>query len=159
MKRKYVVLAMLALLIGTGTALLAHAQMGHIGGFGRYHGEQAFLGHLTRKFDLTEPQQNEVKQLWQAEKPTVMPLVQQLAQNHKLMIAATANGTFDEAKVNTIAKSQAQTLAQLMVEKEKLTAKFYTLLTPEQRTKFDAMRQRQVSHIDQFVQKMATNNQ
>lgn len=157
MKRKYVVLGIFVLLIAAVTAMVAHAQMRHMGGWGWPHGEQAFIQHLTKRYDLTEAQQAEVKQLWQAEKPTIMPLVQQLAQGHNQMVAATANGTFDEVKVSGIAKSQAQTLAQLMVEKERLTAKFYTILTPEQRTRFDSMRQRQISHIDRFLQKMATN--
>jgi Spy/CpxP family protein refolding chaperone len=158
MKRKYIAVGMIVLLIGTGTALLANAQMRHAGfGFGWPHGEQAFLSHLTNMFDLTDAQQTEVKQLWQAEKPTVMPLVQQLAEGHKQMVAATANGAFDEAKVTPIAQKQAQTLTQLLIEKEKMTAKFYTLLTPEQRGKFDRIRQRRLNHIDEFLQRMAAS--
>jgi Spy/CpxP family protein refolding chaperone len=158
MKRKYIAVGMIVLLIGAGTALLASAQMRHAGfGFGWPHGEQAFLSHLTDMFDLTEAQQAEVKHLWQAEKPTVMPLLQQLAEAHKQMIAATANGAFDDAKVTPIAQKQAQTLTQLLVEKEKMTAKFYTLLTPEQRGKFDRIRQRHLSRMDEFLQRMAAN--
>ena len=154
MKRKYIVIGMLVLLVGAGTALLAESKVGRMGW---HHGKHNIMQRLTRKFDLTQAQQNDVKQMWQSEKPTIIPLLKQLADGNKQMVAATANGNFDEAKVNAIAKSQSQTISQLMVEKEKLATKFYTILTSEQRTKFDAMRQKRISHFDQFIQRMATN--
>jgi protein CpxP len=155
MKTRYIIAAVaVVLLLGFGTAMFARAEW-HGGPF--HHGKGGILVHLTRKFDLTAAQQTEVKQMWQAEKPSVVPLVQQLAQLHKQMIAATANGNFDQAKVTAIANQQSQVLSQLIVEKAKLTSKFYTLLTPEQRTKFDTMQQRRLTHIDNFVQKLAAN--
>jgi Spy/CpxP family protein refolding chaperone len=156
MRTKYIVGALLAvLLLGLGTILFAHVRWGGPLGHGGQRGEGAFLAHLTRRLDLTPAQQTEVKQMWQAEKPAVVPLVQQLASLNKQMAEATSNGTFDQAKVTAIANQESQLVSQLIVEKEKLTVKFYTLLTPEQRTKFDTVRQRRLTRIDEFVQQMA----
>jgi periplasmic protein CpxP/Spy len=157
MKSKYILGTVVGImLLGIGTAVFAHSQMRGFG-FGMHRGQGAFLAHLSRKLDLSQGQQDEVKQMWQAEKPAIVPLVQQLAQAHKQMVQAENGGNFDQAKVTAIANQQAQVLSQLIVEKEKLTAKFYAILTPEQRNKFDTMRERQLTHIDQFVQRMASN--
>lgn len=157
MKRRYIVIGMLVLLVGAGSLLFAQARRSHFGmGMGMWHGggEQAFLDHLSMMFDLTDAQQAEVKQMWAAEKPNVMPLVQQLAATHKQMMAASANGKFDEAAVQSLANKQGQAIAQLIVEKQRMTAKFYSILTPEQRAKFDRIQQKRLSRMDQFVQKL-----
>lgn len=156
MKTKYAIAAIAALgLLGFGTAIYARAQFGGAFGFRGHRGGGAFFAHLTRRLDLTPAQQAEAKQIWQSEKPTVVPLLQQLSQLNKQMAEATTGGTFDQAKVATIANQESQVVAGLIVEKEKMTVKFYTLLTPEQRTKFDTMRQHRLARIDQFVQRIA----
>lgn len=157
MRPKYIVSALAAAaLLAFGTVLYAHVQWSGPFGFGGHRHGGGVIAHLTRRFDLTPAQQAELKQMWQAEKPTVVPLVQQLASLNKQMAEATNGGAFDQAKVAAIANQESQLVSQLIVEKEKLTVKFYTMLTPEQRTKFDAMRQRKLSRIDEFVQRMAT---
>jgi Spy/CpxP family protein refolding chaperone len=157
MKTKYIVWSLLAvMLVGVGTALYARAQWGGPLGFGGHRGQGAFLAHLSRRLDLTPAQQGDVRQMWQTEKPAVMPLVQQLAQLNKQMAEVSTGASFDQAKVAAIANQESQVISQLIIEKEKLTAKFYTLLTPEQRTKFDTMRQHRLERIDQFVQRMTT---
>lgn len=158
MKNKYIVGALLGvLLVGLGTALYARAQWsGGPFGFGGHRDGERLIAHLARKLDLTTAQQTEVKQLWQSEKPMVTPLVQQLAQLNKQMVQATAGGSYDQAKVAAIANQESQVISALILEKEKLTSKFYTLLTPEQRTRFDAMQQRRLERIDRFVQHMTT---
>ncbi len=154
MKNKYLVGALLGvLLVGLGTALYARAQWS---GFGGHRGGERLMAHLTRKFDLTTAQQTEVKQMWESEKPAVTPLVQQLSQLNKQMAQATAGGSYDQAKVAAIANQESQVISQLILEKEKLTSKFYTLLTPEQRIKFDSMQQRRLERIDRFVQHLTT---
>lgn len=159
MKRKHWAITTVVVVVAFSAALLAHAH----GGLGAWHhGPEGVIRHLTKVYGLSTQQQTEVRQMWESEKPVVMPLVQKLAATHKQMIAASANGNFDQAKVTALANEQGQTISQLVVEKEKMTAKFYTLLTPEQRTKFDRMRQRRMTHIDSLVQRLSgeqTSNQ
>lgn len=120
-------------------------------------------GHLMRflvkKLQLTDAQQTQIKSIWQAKKPTIQPLLQQLAGGRQEMLALTANGSFDEAKVRTLANQQAQTLAQLTVEKERLISQVYNqVLTPDQRTKFDQMRAQQVQRLNGWVERAMANN-
>lgn len=122
-----------------------------------HRGPGGLMQHITRTFNLTDAQQAQIKALWEAEKPNVVPLLQQLSESHKQMLAATQNGAFDEAKVTSIATQQSQTITQLLVEKEKLSSKFYQLLTPEQRSKFDSLRQQRENHMDQLLQRLATD--
>lgn len=120
--------------------------------YGWCHRGQFGLALLAHHLDLTDAQQTQIKTIWKSERPTVLPLIRQLADGHKQMAAATANGNFDEGRVRLIADQQAQTVAQLLVEKEKLTSKIYSkVLTPEQRTKADHMRAQMNNRIDQFL--------
>lgn len=157
MKRKTFLIVLVAVLVVAGVGLIAqNAARGQIGrGWHRGHGD--LMQHVTFMFNLTDAQQAQVKAMWESEKPNVIPLLQQLAQGHKQMIAATANGTFDEAKVTPIADQQAQSIGKLLVEKEKLQSKFYQILTPEQRTKFDTMRQRHDARLDRMLQNLTSD--
>ena len=92
-----------------------------------------------------------------AEWPTVKPSLQKLADGQKQMFAATQNGAYDEAKVRTIAEEQSQTIADLLVEKERFISQVYAnVLTPEQRTKADAMRQKWSQHLQKFLQEQSS---
>ena len=72
------------------------------------------------------------------------------------MLAATANGAFDQAKVTALANQQAQLMAQMTVQKESMQHQIYTqVLTPEQRTTADQMRQKQMARIDEHLQKLS----
>jgi len=154
MKSKYLAIA-LALVVAAGavTAVWAHTRPGGANGmmFGHH------MGWIARKLDLSDAQKTQVQALIQAERPNFQPLVQQLAANHQQMLTATRGGTFDEAQVRTLANQQAQTLAQLMVIRERIIAKAYnTVLTPDQKTKADALRQQMVNHITQRLQEQTS---
>jgi Spy/CpxP family protein refolding chaperone len=154
MKIRGVVIVLAALVIGAGAMLAAQTAGRQMGGW--HHGPGGLMQHVTRVFNLTDAQQAQVKAMWESEKPTVMPLLQQLADGQKQMMAATPNGTFDEAKVAPIANQQAQTIANLLVEKQKLSSRFYQILTPEQRTKFDSLRQQHETRFENMLQHLAT---
>ena len=43
------------------------------------------------------------------------------------------SGTFDEAKVRTLASEQSQTMTELIVEKAKIHSQIFNILTPDQK--------------------------
>ena len=102
---------------------------------------------LSRHLDLTDAQQQQLQATLQAEVPRLRPLMQQLAEQKKQMLAATAAGQFDQARVSAIANQQAQTMAALIVARQEIASKVYTLLTPEQRIRFDQMRQQRLERM------------
>ena len=155
MKSKHVAIGLAVVLaIGLGVTLARAAATGY-GHFGHRH----MMRFLTRELNLTDAQQAQIKSMIDAEKPTIRPLVQQIADGQKQMIAATANGTYDEAKVRTVANNQAQVIAQLLMEKEKLISNVYqNVLTPDQRVKADALRQRMADRIGKHLQEQTTES-
>jgi Spy/CpxP family protein refolding chaperone len=154
MKTKYLAIA-LALVIAAGgvTAVWAHARAGSAQGmmFGRH------MGWIAWKLNLSDTQRTQIRSIIQAERPNFAPLVKQLAADHQQMLVATRGGNFDEAQVHTLANQQAQTLAELMVIRERVIAKAYnTVLTPDQKTKADALRQHMLDRISQKLEEQTS---
>src|SRR4029077_7292598 len=97
---------------------------------------------LARRLHLTNAQREKIQSIMRAHLSSAQPLLQELTSGQRQMLAATQNGSFDEAKVRSIAEGQSQTIAPLIFIKERFLAEVYSnVLTPEQRTKADAMRQ------------------
>jgi protein CpxP len=108
-------------------------------GFGAH-----MLGFYTDYLDLTDAQQAQMKDILAKEKPTIRPLMQQLAQSRQQMRALEQAGPFDEAKVRAIANQQSQTMTELMVQKARIKSEMVGVLTQDQKdkmAKFEAKRQ------------------
>jgi Spy/CpxP family protein refolding chaperone len=153
MKTKYLAIA-LALVIAAGgvTALWAHARAGSAHGMMFGHR----MGWIARKLDLSDTQKAQIQSMIQAERPNFQPLLKELAANHQQMLVATRGGSFDEAQVRTLANQQAQTLAELMVVRERVISKVYnTVLTPDQKTKADTLRQHMLDRMSQRLQEQS----
>jgi Spy/CpxP family protein refolding chaperone len=117
----------------------SHASRHFRGGFAAH-----MLGFYADYLDLTDAQQAQAKDILAKEKPTVRPLMQQLAQAHQQMRQLEQAGTFDEAKVRALATQQSQTMTELIVQKARIKSELVALLTPEQKNKlakFEARRQ------------------
>ena len=119
---------------------------------GHHHGEH--MAYMAKALNLTDAQKEQIKSIMQANRATNRPLMQQMAQNRIAMLTATSGGAFDQAKVTALANQQAQLVAQMNVQKQSLQHQIYTLvLTPEQRTTADQMRQKQIARINERLQK------
>ena len=93
------------------------------------------LEFLTNYLNLNEAQQAQAKDIFAKEKPTLDSLSQQMKQGHEALKQLEASGTFDEAKVRTVASQQAQTMTDLIVEKARIHSALFQILTPDQKTK------------------------
>jgi len=151
MNRKRIVVGLAALLVVVGVAALGESVAGKGGPWHRGDFLNRRIAHLTRALDLNDAQQQQVKSLVEAQRPVLKGLMQQMASQRAQMLAATQNGQFDAAKVQAIANQQGQTMANLIVVRQELQSKIYTLLTPEQRTKFDQMQQRRLEHMQKWL--------
>jgi periplasmic protein CpxP/Spy len=116
-------------------ALLVTGAAAQEGPHGGPHGGPGGPGMELRGLDLTDAQKAQVKQIMTAERPTLKPLMQQEMQNHQQMTALVRGGSFEEAKAQPIAAQEAQIHSQIAVERAKMDAQIYQLLTPEQKTK------------------------
>ena len=97
------------------------------------------IEHLAHALNLTEAQATELKPFLDSERATIDALVKKLEESHQQIAAATKDGHFDEAQVRTLATQQAQLQADLIVEHERMKAKVYSVLTPEQRVRAEQM--------------------
>jgi Spy/CpxP family protein refolding chaperone len=101
--------------------------------------------HLWKKLNLTDAQKKEMFAIRLEERAKMKPLVQKLKAGRD-ELRALPKGQFDEAKVRTIAKGQADIRTELIVEKRRMISRFYAVLTPEQRTKVEQMLEKWKSH-------------
>jgi Spy/CpxP family protein refolding chaperone len=118
----------------------------HGPGFGGEH----MLRFFTEKLNLTDQQQEQAHAILQKEMPTIRPLMQQSRQMEE-QLHQYAEGTYDEAKVRTLAMQASEAKVELTVQKTRIHNELFQLLTPEQQAKmkeFEAKREaRWQSHM------------
>ena len=138
MKKRYLIMISLATMV-LGTTVFAVVR----------HGRanrpiiDRIVSRITRQLDLTDDQQTQVKSILEAERSKVAPLLAEAAKNRQQLHESTASGKFDEAQVRSLATRQAQTMTEMIVEKERVNTRIYNeVLTAEQRTKADQLLER-----------------
>ena len=125
---------------------IVKTSQGHHGGFAR------MLGFYADYLDLTDAQQAQMKDILAKEKPTLKPLMQQLAQGHQQMSQLEQAGTFDEAKVRALASQQSQTMTELMVQKARIKSELVAVLTPDQKDKLVKFEARRAARFQKHMQ-------
>ena len=159
MKTKLMLVASVLALLLCGAAMIAYAQgpgpeaMGGPHGMG---GPGHGMGFMARELNLTDAQKAQVKTIMQANHANMKPVMQQLEQNRQALLAATANGAYDPAKIQLLANQKAQLEAAMTVQHEALQHQIYTqVLTPEQQAKAEQLRTQEINRITEHLQKMA----
>lgn len=143
--------------IGTGFGVARAVDSGRHGWGGRGWGFRGPLGYVTHELNLSDTQRSQIRKMWQAERPTVAKLVRDLVSEGKEMDAATTQGNLDENKMQAIAARQGETVAKLLVEKERFKSTVYSnVLNPTQRAKADELQKRWESRLDRAVNRFAT---
>lgn len=100
------------------------------------HGGMMGMGMgFLHQLNLTEDQHAQVKQILQAERPNMKPLVKQEFQSRQQMMQLINSGPFDQAKVTAVASQEAQVHMQLEVEHAKIASQIYGLLDSTQKAK------------------------
>jgi Spy/CpxP family protein refolding chaperone len=118
----------------TVTRTHMHAQ-GRFGG-GMFGGPMGILSH---RLDLTDAQRAQAKEIWAKEKPTVQPLMLQMAQGRSQLRQMVMSGTFDETKARELAALQTQTMTELTVQRARIDSELFQILTSEQKTKLGSL--------------------
>jgi len=127
-------------------AAAAIAQGRH--GFGGPGGD---FRHMLKQLDLTSDQHSQVKAIFEKEKPTLQPLMQQMRQNRSAMSALEASGPFDEAKVTALATQNSQTMIQLQVEHERIKSEIMQILTADQKAKLTQIQANRAARMSQHA--------
>jgi len=109
------------------------------------------LNRIADRLDLTDEQRAQIRQILEKERPVVQPLLEDAKATRQQILAATANGTFNEEQITALANHQAQNMAKLIVERERVKTQIYQVLTPEQRKKVEEMKERFEQRIRERV--------
>jgi periplasmic protein CpxP/Spy len=122
-------------ILSIGAAVLLAAASAIAQGRHGYGGPGGDFHHMLKQLDLTADQHTQVKAIFEKEKPTLQPLMQQMRQSHTAMSALEASGTFDEAKTRALATQNSQTMVELQVEHARIKSEIMQILTPDQKAK------------------------
>ena len=96
------------------------------------------VARLTRQLNLTPDQQNQAKSIFGDARTQARALAPKLREERQAMSAAIRSD--NEAQIDQIARQDAQVNARAHAIRAKSMAKFYSILTPDQKSKFDSMR-------------------
>lgn len=109
------------------------------------------MGFFPRSLNLTDAQHEQVKGIMQKERPTMKPLFQQSHQI-ELQLRQFSEGTFDEAKVRTLATQKAQIESELTVQKTRIHNELFQLLTADQQAKMKEIEANREARMQQRMQ-------
>jgi Spy/CpxP family protein refolding chaperone len=153
--KKAMIWSMVGLVIVVAIAVACAVGVGHRGWRGHRWGHFGPAGYLSRELNLSNAQKEQIKTMWQVERPTVARLLREVAAEVGEMDLATAQGNPDDAKVQEIAERQGRSIARLVIEKERLKSKIYTsVLNPAQRQKADELQRRWHERLDRIADRL-----
>lgn len=140
---KKIAVAILSCLLIVSGVIFVFAQSGEgAKDFGKRGHRGGGHGFFLRGLDLTDEQKAQFKQIMEASREKNKGVFEQLKANRQKLDEITANGAFDEAQVTAIAQQQAALHAQMIVERERVKAQIFAILTDEQRAKATEMREK-----------------
>ncbi len=143
----------IALVVGIGFAVAEDGPMHHHGMHDQFMGGHD-MGFLMHELNLTEDQHAQIKQIFQNEKGTIHPLMQQEFQSDQQMMQLITSGSFDEAKATAIASQEAQTHMQMEVEHAKIGSQIYQLLSADQKAKVADMMAKHQQRMQEHMQNL-----
>ncbi|MGD1078909.1 MAG: Spy/CpxP family protein refolding chaperone [Candidatus Sulfotelmatobacter sp.] len=119
----------------------------HAHGFGM---EGRGMGFFAKQLNLTDDQQAQMKTIMEKSHTTLKPLLQQSHQIEQ-QLRQYVMGTFDEAKVRTLATQKAQIEAELTVAQTRVHNQLFQLLTPDQQAKAKQMEANHEARMQQHM--------
>ena len=97
-----------------------------------------YLEHMAQALNLTDSQKEQARTIFQQAHESAQPIRQELKQNREKLEAAAKAGK-SEGDIQKLANDQGRLLGELVAIRTEASAKFYQMLTPEQRLKADQM--------------------
>lgn len=98
------------------------------------------MQRLSSRLNLTPDQQNRAKAIFQQSRDEMRAISPQLKQEHQALSSAFKSD--NEQQIDQILQKNAQVNTQAKAIHAKTMAKFYQILTPDQKAKFDQSRNR-----------------
>lgn len=83
------------------------------------------LGYAAHELKLSDAQVSQVRSIWMEERPTITALLNDLISGAHQLADSTADGKFDESKLQTTAAAEGNTFAKLLIERAFHIARLY----------------------------------
>ncbi|HLJ17574.1 MAG TPA: Spy/CpxP family protein refolding chaperone [Bryobacteraceae bacterium] len=106
---------------------------------------QQHLQKLSEKLNLTPDQQTQAKAIFRDAMEQSRPIRQQMAQDRKALLKAVQSGA-SQSEIDQLAAKVGPLASQLAVIRTESFAKFYSILTPEQRSQMNQRAGRHMNH-------------
>jgi periplasmic protein CpxP/Spy len=110
------------------------------------------MGFFGHGLGLSDDQKAQVKDIMTKERPTLRPLMKQLAQSRLQLEQYQATGNFDETQVRALATQQAQVMTELTVQKARIQSEMMKVLTPDQKSKLAERQSQRQQRFQQHLQ-------
>ncbi len=95
---------------------------------------------MIKELNLSATQKQQAKSIFQSARQTAQPLAQQLKQDRAALTAAIQAG--DSAKIQQVSTEVGSLRGNVLAVRSQAMAKFYAVLTPEQKTTAEEFRQK-----------------
>lgn len=147
--------------LAAGLALAVGLASAQTEGGGPMHHGMGMRGHMMgggefgmflHRLNLTDEQKAQVKQVFQNERPTLKPLMQQEAQAHLQMMKLITGEKFNATAAAQLASQEAQIHMQMQVEHAKIGSQIYNLLNSDQKAKVAEMISKHEQMMNQHMQ-------
>jgi Spy/CpxP family protein refolding chaperone len=96
-----------------------------------------FMGEIETVLALTPAQKDQAQTAFQEARQSARPIRQELTNTNKALETAIRSG--NTAQINRLATTEGQEIGQLMAIRSSAFAKVYKTLTPDQKTRADAL--------------------
>jgi len=93
---------------------------------------------MAQALSLTASQKEQARMIFKHAQQSAQPIQQEVRQNREKLVAAAKAGK-GEGDIEKLADDQGRLLGKLIAIRTEASAKFYQILTPEQRFKADQM--------------------
>lgn len=123
--------------VGTLVVAIAGAHAVHAAGPFDGGMRRGFLArHIADDLNLTVDQKAQIKTILVDERPAIQALRQQIEQDNEQL---HSKSTYDDAFVHSMAQQESVTLANAIVEREKIRGEIFAVLTPDQQQKVEQL--------------------
>ena len=95
---------------------------------------------MIKELNLSATQKQQAKSIFQSARQTAQPLAQQLKQDRAALTVAIQAG--DSAKIQQVSTEMGSLRGNVLAVRSQAMAKFYALLTPDQKIKAEEFRQK-----------------
>ncbi len=112
-----------------------------VAGARRAHARGARLHRLVQLLNLSADQKAQAKTIFQSARANTQPLAAQM-KDARAALASAVKANAPDAEIDRLSANAGSVASQLTAARTKTFAKFYTILTPDQKDKFNTVMDR-----------------